>query len=258
MKKWIVYTLIGIVLSACNPARHIYFYEDKDSVTDSVYYPVKKTNYQIQPGDVLYFSIYSSLSDVEHVFYFSNQSANTVSGGTENMYLTQYVVSDSGTIRIPVIGSVFVAGSTINEVQLVIEKEARKYVSDAIVRVKMASFTVTFLGEFTRPGKITFYKDHVNLLDALGEAGEVTFGGNKENIRIMRQTPQGIYTYRINLNDKNLLTSNKFYLQPNDIVYAEPLPRKVLRTNITDYSMIISTISSTIAIVALFISLQNR
>jgi polysaccharide biosynthesis/export protein len=257
MKKIALLYISIIFLTACNPGKYIYFKEDKIPVADSSFYLLHKTNYQLQPGDVLYFSVYSTLSESENIFHFPSQS-NAGNLGSSNMYLTQYVINDSGYVRIPVIGTVYAAGVTINELQKALEIDARKYISDAMVLLKLVSFQITFLGEFTRTGKITFYKDRIHILDALGEVGDVTFNGDRKHVRIMRQTPDGIFTYRIDLTDKNLMTSEKFYLQPNDVVYAEPIARKIVRTNISDYALILTTISSTLAFITLMVSLQNK
>ena len=173
------------------------------------------------------------------------------------MYLNEFVVDEQGNIRIPVVGFLHVAGNTITEIQQMVQDEARKYVSDVLVKAKLVSYTISFIGEFGHPGKITFYKDHVNILDAIAEVGEVTYYGDRRHIRVLRQTDDGVYTYHIDLTDPSLLTSKKFYLQPNDVVYAEPLPRKIFRTEVSDYTLILTTITSTVAFVTLIISLKQ-
>ncbi len=172
------------------------------------------------------------------------------------MYLNQYVVSDSGYIRIPVIGSVYVAGYTITNIEKLIEREARKYIDDAISKVKLLNYKITFIGEFGNPGEKYFYRDRVNIIDALVAAGDVTYYGDRKNLRVLRQTPKGIESFRINLHDVALLNSKDFYLKPNDIVYAEPLPRKIFRLQTSDYSVLLVTISTTLAFISVILNLK--
>lgn len=264
MKKIINYIpLLIIVLSfSCNTSKYIYFREPKIPPGDSVFYATQKPDYQIQPGDIIYLRFKSSLSDMDSYFNFSTLPANnsmmaSSTGQSSGMYLNEFVVDDHGNIRIPVIGILHVAGNDINEIQQMVQDNARKYVADVLVKAKLVSYTVSFIGEFGNPGKVTFYKDHVSILDAIAQVGEVTYYGNRRHIRVMRQTPKGIYTYHIDLTDPSLLTSKKFYLEPNDVVYAEPLPRKIFRTEVSDYTFILATITSSLAFVTLILSLKK-
>ncbi|MBN1598506.1 MAG: polysaccharide biosynthesis/export family protein [Bacteroidales bacterium] len=254
-----ILSLFIIVLSACSPKKYILINEPKLEQGDSSFYKTIRSSYYIQPGDILYISIHSTLSETDGIFHFPGQEEDNVSGGSQgiNIYLKQFVIDDAGNIRIPVIGTIYVTGSTVEEIEKIVEIEARKYVHDALARVKLVSYEITFLGEFGEPGKITFYKDRVNILDAIASAGEVTYYANRKNIRVLRQTKEGIYSYRIDLTDIELLESNKFYLQPNDIVYAEPSARRIFRVNAADYSVVLATITSTIAFITLMISLKN-
>jgi polysaccharide export outer membrane protein len=250
--------LILVIFSACSTKKFIYLREEIREPGDSCFYPADKPGYLVQPGDVLYISIHSTLSETKGMFHFPGQENVTSSGmREENMYLNQSVVAEDGYIRMPVIGSVYVAGSTIDDIEKLIETEARKYVTDALARVKLVSYSISFIGEFNNPGKINFYKDHVHILDAVAEAGDVTYYGDRQHIRVLRQTSEGFYTYMIDLTDKNLMTSNNFYLQPNDVVYAEPLPRKILRLNVGDYSVILASLTSTLALITVIISLRK-
>jgi polysaccharide biosynthesis/export protein len=258
MKYFVLNCLLILLLASCSPKRYIYVREDKKPEQDSTFYITIKRQYVLQPGDIIYISIHSSLSDTKGMFHFPGQeqvgSSVTNQGGS--MYLNQFVIADDGTISIPVIGKVYIAGSTVEETEKIIEFEAQKYVTDALARVKLVSYEITFMGEFAHVGKINFYEDRLNILDAIAEAGEVTYYGDRKNVRVLRQTPDGLNTFRIDLTNKSLLTSDKFFLQPNDIIYAEPLPRKIFRVNAADYSIILTTISSTLALIAVILTLK--
>ena len=261
MKKIIIALFAGLLLfNSCSTKRYVYLREDKEQTQDSTFYKLDKTNYYIQPGDILYISIHSILSETEGMFHFPGQGSSTLTGAAmqnNSMYLNQSVVDDMGFIRIPTLGMVYVAGSTVDEVEEVVQMEARKFVSDALARVKLVSYEISFIGEFNNPGKITFYKDRVHILDALAQAGEVSYYADRQHLRVMRQTEEGMYSYYIDLTDKNLMTDERFYLKPNDVVYAEPLPRKIFRINAADYALVLATITSTIATVALIVTLSK-
>jgi polysaccharide export outer membrane protein len=62
----------------------------------------------------------------------------------------------------------------------------------------------------------------VNLLEALGMAGDMTVYGKRENVLVIR-TENGRRTMnRLNLNKIESMDSPYFNLKQNDIVYVEP------------------------------------
>jgi polysaccharide export outer membrane protein len=245
-----------ILFASCSTKRFIYFYEEGQSITDTNRYkPIISSDYLIQPNDILYIEFHSTLTDAEKYFNFSSQNnGENTQISPSGLYVSGYVVSDSGNITIPVIGNIQVSNLNLRDIEKSIVNEGRKYINDVIVKVKMLSFKITFVGEFGTPGEKYFYTDKVNLMDALAAAGEVTYYGDRKNLRILRQTTDGIESFKINLNDKELLNSKHFYLKPNDIIYAEPLRRKVLSTYLSDYSLILVALTSTVALVTLVIS----
>ena len=84
--------------------------------------------YYLQPGDVLYVSIHSTLSETEGMFHFPGQES-VASGGSQSgqMYLNQSVIDDEGYIRMPVLGKIYVAGSTVEQIEKVVEARITSY-----------------------------------------------------------------------------------------------------------------------------------
>ncbi len=251
--------LIIFALSSCSTKNFVYLHENSQTPNDTLRYTPAKTLYHIQSGDVLYINFHSVLSDAEKYFSYSESGMDEKNPqlSEETMYINQHVVNDSGYIKIPVIGSVYVLRKTVSNIEKLIEKEAQRYLTDATVKVKLVSYKITFLGEFGSPGEKFFYRDDVNIMDAIANAGDLTYDGDRKNIRIIRQTPDGLETFSIDLSDTRLLDSEEYFLKPNDIVYAEPLPRKVFRLRSADYSIILVLISSTLALTSLIISVNN-
>ena len=57
---------------------------------------------------------------------------------------------------------------------------------------------------------------------------------------------------RININSQEFLSSNYYYLQPNDIIYVEPNKQKVISANRNQ--QLLPTILSALSIVAVLIA----
>ena len=65
---------------------------------------------------------------------------------------------------------------------------------------------------------------------------------------VIRPGKEENITFRLNLTNKDLLTQENFYLEPNDIVYVEPLNLKRFRLNAPNISILFSSISTLILV----------
>jgi len=65
---------------------------------------------------------------------------------------------------------------------------------------------------------------------------------------------KGTKTFRINLQDKTLITSEAYFLLPNDVVIVEPMKQKIFNMNLPTISFVISTFTATITMTLLLIN----
>jgi polysaccharide export outer membrane protein len=102
-----------------------------------------------------------------------------------------------------------------------------------VVTVEYANLCFNVLGEVNKPGRYTFDRDHLTILDALSKAGDLTIQGRRENVFVMREEGNQRKTYRVNLlNGRELLSSPAYYLQQNDVVYVEPNDYRARQTQV--------------------------
>jgi len=167
-----------------------------------------------------------------------------------SLYINGYTVNDSGNVIIPILGQVPVIGLTIDEATRRIQEKAEIYLKDATAIVKLISFKVTVIGEVNRPGTYTNFNNQLTVLEAIGMAGDITDYGNRQKVLIVRPNPEGTTTYNVNLQDKNLLLSEGFFLLPNDIVIVDPIKSKVFRLNLPTLSIFLSGLSTLILILS--------
>jgi polysaccharide export outer membrane protein len=83
-------------------------------------------------------------------------------------------------------------------------------------------------------------------------AGDITDFAKRDRVLLLRQSENGIKTYRINLNDKSILESDLYYLMPNDMVYVEPLKGKQFAFSEFPYVLILTTITTTLLLIDYF------
>jgi len=215
------------------------------------FFPMERPDYRIQYQDILYINITTlnnEMNDLLNPGY--EQYTYSLYGSQSNIYIFGYTVNDSGNIALPILGNIYVYGLTIDEITNSINKRAIEYLKDATVNVKLLSFKFTVLGEVTRPGTYTNYNNQLTVLEAIGMAGNVSDFGNRKSVLVVRPTKEGTYTFRINLQDKNLLQSQGYFLLPNDIVIVEPIKSKPFQLNIPTISLLFSSISSLILILS--------
>jgi polysaccharide export outer membrane protein len=64
----------------------------------------------------------------------------------------------------------------------------------------------------------------------------------------LRPEANGTKTFSLDLTDRNILTSDGFYLLPNDVVYVEPIRSKSFRINIPTVSLVLTSVSTLILV----------
>jgi polysaccharide export outer membrane protein len=107
------------------------------------------------------------------------------------------------------------------------------------------------LGEVNRPAIYSIPGDRVNILEALGMAGDMTFYGRRDNVLIIRENNGKREFARIDLTKPEIMASPYFYLQQNDVVIFEATNKKVVANDAVTVRnvSIAATIVSTLAIV---------
>ncbi|MBK7627180.1 MAG: SLBB domain-containing protein, partial [Bacteroidales bacterium] len=117
---------------------------------------------------------------------------------------------------IPVIGRIKVGGFTIQEARSIIQESVDKVYNSTTVECKLLSFKFTVIGEVKGPGTYINYNNYLTVLEAIGRAGGVGDFGNRNRVLVIRPVKEGSKTYRLNLQDKSILSSEAYFLLPND------------------------------------------
>jgi polysaccharide biosynthesis/export protein len=206
-QRLIILMACVFTFASCEPQRNlVYFSEGRTNpgVASSIPMEVK-----IQPDDVLRVSV-NTLSPESNLLF--NPTVNE----------TGYKVDKSGNISLPVLGSIKVDGLTLEQAQSKISAEVQKYAKSPNVNVQFLNFKITVIGEVNRPNSFSITNDKVNLLEALGLAGDMTVYGKRENVLVIRQNGNERSMARVNMNNRDVINSPFFNLKQNDIVYVEP------------------------------------
>ncbi|WP_366184883.1 polysaccharide biosynthesis/export family protein [Flavobacterium ovatum] len=238
MNKYIFFLFLGVTMlfTSCISTRELIYLQKKDGVdTESSIAVVASKPYRLQINDVMSISI--KTIDPKLVSIFSTVNDGAVSKSPTGLYFDGYTVDDHGNIRIPVLGEMNVIGYTLDEIRQRIENQLLadyfKKEANVFVTVKLAGFKYTINGEIGSTGTKTLFQDHVNIMEAIANAGDISITGNRKAVTIIRQTQTGVQMHDIDLTDINVMKSPYYYLQPNDYIYIKPLKQKTWGTGKT-------------------------
>lgn len=218
------YLMLLIIAFSCSPSRNLVYFSDLQENSDQSTKILNAIDPKIQPDDLIAISI-STLNPESNALFNSGILLPTVTNNNVNNTLVKegYLVDKNGFISFPVLGQVKLGGLSKEEATKKMIAELKRYIKgEPIVNIRYLNFKVTVIGEVNKPSTLTVATEKINVLEALGMAGDLTVFGKRENILIIREKEGKRNITRINLNNKETLNSPYFYLQQNDVVYVEP------------------------------------
>ena len=248
-KILILFTILAILFSSCVSQKKIKYLQKKQKAdTNTFFEGVKTADYKIQPKDDLYIRI-SSLDEK------SNQLFNSmVQGGGQgaDIYLSSYSVSNEGYLEFPILGKIYVKELTVEQIKSLLQQLIDEYIKESVVIVKMVNFHITVLGEIRSPGVLSVFQNKINIFQAIAMAGDLSDFANRNKVALVRQIKDGSKIYYLDLTSDKLLSSEFYYLAPNDILYISPLRAKQFGFTTFPYAFVFSSISFIITLVTLF------
>ena len=222
------------IFSSCMSSRKIAYFSDvKDSATIASASGLEPV---IQKKDILSISVSSLSNEATVIFNMPNLPITpTAVPNNTTPQTAGYLVGEDGTVKFPMLGNVPAAGLTQKELENNITQMLtnKKLLFDPIVTVRYLNFRVTVLGEVLRPGVVNVPSEQINILEAIGQAGDLTIYGMRENVILIRQEGDQKVVKRLNLNSSDILQSPYYFLKSNDIIYVEPGKGKIASTDAT-------------------------
>jgi len=251
-----VLLVIGLIftslLTSCIPHKDIVYLQNKNAATDSLQIMVEQQKpYRIQINDIL--NVRIKVLDQENVTLFNPVGeGNLNASASERAYFDGFTVDVHGNIRIPELGHINVLGFTTEEVEGLIKQklldEQFKETSNIFITVKLSGLRYTATGEVGSPGSQVLFQERVNIYEAIANVGEIPLTGDKKDVMIIRQYPQGQQIHHLDLTDISVMNSPYYYIQPNDMIYVKPLKQKTWGTGTTGKD----TLTTIVSIVSLF------
>jgi polysaccharide export outer membrane protein len=233
--------MLCVFLSACTSSYKILYLQNAGMggpIVDSLSYePV------LQPDDLL--SIIVSAQNTESVAPFNlPQIPGNYDIGNNQNAIKSYLIDNKGEIDFPVIGKIALSGLSRRQANLKLQGLISAYVKDPEVNLRILNFKVTVLGEVNRPGIITTRGERITVLEALGNAGDLTIYGLRTDILLVREE-QGVKLYHhIDITKTDFMQTPYYYLNQNDVLVVNPNKTKINAAGVgPNTSILVSTFS---------------
>ena len=218
----------AIVLASCATPKTVSYFPN---LSDGDKLIVKESEgILLKPADKL--SIIVNTKSVELNNVLNLPVTSQIIGYTEQQSIYQsrgasgYTIDQDGYIDFPLIGKVKAAGlSRARLAELLKRTMVEKNVAtDAVVTIEYINLGFSVLGEVKAPGFYLFETDRLTLLQALSKAGDMTIYGDRNHVKVIRQTENGGQeAYVLNMQDPEaVMQSPAYILQQNDVVYIQP------------------------------------
>jgi len=249
--------LFSILAASCTTQEKLAYLNNLPETGSVETFTMTIPDYKIQPRDVLYITAKAMTPEGAIMDFLASARTGpsiNLGQGESGGYLVGYDVDSRGHINLPVIGACKISGLTLEEATDLLQKYVENFFKGVTVECKLLSFKFTVIGEVRTPGSYVNYNNYLTVLEAIGRAGGINDFGRRDKILVIRPVSGGTKTYTLNLQDKALLSSEAYFLLPNDVIIVEPEAKKIFNLNLPTFSFILTTATSLLTTTLLLIN----
>lgn len=246
ISKFCAVLLLIVSLSSCITSKDINYLQNPVGSIPLYENNVGYEEYVLAPFDKIFIRLYS-LDEKTNALINGNIISNNLGmndGATNDLYT--YTIREDGNITLPTIGEIRLDGLYLREAKKVIERSIQAYMIDkCAVDVQIVGRYFSVIGSDIN-GKFPIYKEKMNIFQAMAMAGDIGTYGDRKSIKILRETPDGKEIKVFDIRSREIINSEFYYIQPNDVIYIQEINSKFF--SITNIGQFFSTILSTISV----------
>lgn len=238
LRLGVILPALALQFTACNTYKNIPYFQDVSSDSASTVYKeglqINKAGFKpitIQTNDILNVSIQTIDPQLSNIMTTADNGPSSLDKSGNAIDIPGYLVDKDGMIELPLAGKIKVGGLTTADAKEHIREKALQFYKDPVVNVRIANFKVTVIGEVAHPGSYLINGEKATILDAIGEAGDLTIFGIRKNILLSRNENGTQTMVRFDLTRTDIYQSPYFYLRQGDVIYVQPDKSKAATTD---------------------------
>lgn len=210
--KLYILLMVMFSLHSCYNYKSVGLLQD-DNRSLPTYEQEEYQDYKIKVNDEIIYRLMTSDESISELISPANAGSNM-----QNMI--SYRVYPDGTIDIPFVKRIPVAGLSLNEASKVVEERFKELIPDAAVKLSIANKTFTVIGE-AGTGMYSLTREKMTIYQALSLSGNLNNSGDFRKVRIIRETETGNEVLIFDIRPASLIESQYYYIYPNDIIYVQ-------------------------------------
>jgi polysaccharide export outer membrane protein len=199
-----------MLMTSCYGYRQVGLLQERDDLPqyDSVAYQP----YRLQVNDEIIYRVIT-MDETLTKTLSSNENTNS-------QYANSYRIYSDGTVDIPFLAPIKLAGLTELEAQDTLRKAFREIIPDADVKLAMYNKRFTVMGD-ARSGVYNIYKERMTIFQALAMSGDLMNSGDRRHVRIIRPRGNGEpMVMEFDIRPNSIINSEYYYVYPNDLIYV--------------------------------------
>ncbi len=236
---YLVLVLLPTLLTGCYSHREIGLLQEPSKHNKLPQYDsAAYVPYTIRANDEIIYRLITMDETISKMISPNNSTAGT--------YANSYRVYSDGTIDVPFLKPVHIAGLTVEQAQDTLQAAFRELIPDAEVKMALYNKYFTVIGDINS-GEYYVYKDKLNIFQALAMSGDLLNSGDRKHVRIIRPREGGdpeILEFDIRTN--SIIDSKYYYVYPNDVIYVARTKDSFFKT--ASYAGFLGLITSSVSL----------
>ena len=229
--------------------------DDPTVVSDEDYAKEVTFEYKIQPNDRVQIQVFNQMGSSQQISSIVDQSSAGQGGAEEG---SGFLVTKSGSVRLPLIGSVNLVGLTEDQASKYLIKEYKTYLRNPYAVVEIKNQRVIMIGEVNSPGVVPITNGTMNLIEAIARSGDMTDWAMRTHIVILRGDLRKPEVRVVDLTHLSALNMSSLYLRDKDIVYVQPRAAKGMQLFTQEVTPPFTLIGTLLTPFVLIDSLKNN
>ncbi len=225
------------------------FQGDEEYWPDSLTTISDSSNYLLGPGDLIKLQVFANngelLIDPNRNF---SKEFNINQG--QQIRSQSYLIDKKGEALLPLIGTVKLAGLDLREAQDTLILLYDSTYVDPFVTLSVSNRRVTVFLSNTA-SVIPIMNENMTLIEVIGLAGGFPENSKAYQIKVLRGNLKSPFIQNIDLREISTISKFDLMIQPNDIVYVEPV-RRPLKELLGDAGPIIGLATTIVALATIF------